>query len=363
MKTRRIGSAAVVIVIASTAMMMGAGTASAHTPSVSASCSGVRLVGTAYDSGVANRWTATVDGKTTSGTFGATLDQVIPVPQGGATTSWSATIEAFDGSYRQSRSGTVGPCGKPPVPEQPADEVEVRERTMPPDCTTFTVTTVKESRVTPYVYDKTSNSWVPGAPGEWKQTDRTTREASPQECTRPPEPELTERREVTSNPDCATFTTTTEVQARDAVFVFTQGAWAQDGFTEWRTINSHTNEATLQECPAPPQPEPVSDQKVVEHQDCGDGFATVTTTTTTTGYVLDESTRTWSLGEPVVESSSIQKPTAKVDCPTPVVDRHDVTPVLPDTGAPAWWYAAAAGLLVVSGAAIVLVQRRSIDWD
>lgn len=297
MKTRRIGSAAVVIVIASTAMMMGAGTASAHTPSVSASCSGVRLVGTAYDSGVANRWTATVDGKTTSGTFGATLDQVIPVPQGGATTSWSATIEAFDGSYRQSRSGTVGPCGKPPVPEQPADEVEVRERTMPPDCTTFTVTTVKESRVTPYVYDKTSNSWVPGAPGEWKQTDRTTREAS------------------------------------------------------------------LQECPAPPRPEPISDQKIVEHQDCGDSFATVTTTTTTTGYVLDEPTRTWSLGEPVVASSSIQKPTAKVDCPTPVVDRHDVTPVLPDTGAPAWWYAAAAGLLVVSGATILLVQRRSIDWD
>lgn len=363
MKTRRIISAAVALVLTGAGLLVGAGAAAAHTPAVSASCSGVRLVGTAYDAGKANRWTATVSGVTTSGTFGASVDKTIPVAQEGKTTTWSATIEAFDGSYRQSRSGTVGPCGTPPVPQQPDDEVETRERTTPPDCTTFTATMIKESRVTLYVYDKASNSWVRGTPGEWKQTSTTTREATAQECVRPPKPELSEEREVTSEPDCTTSTTTTETQVRDAVFVFTQGAWKQDGFTEWRPTGSRTNEATLQECPPPPAPKPVTDRKVDDDQKCGEDFTTVTTTTTTTGYVLDEPTRAWHLGEPVVEVTTAKQPTKRIDCPTPTADKREVAGVLPDTGAPTPWYGVVAGLLVIGGLATLLVSRRSIDWD
>src|SRR4051794_41135217 len=84
--------------------------ASAHTPAVSASCSGVHVGGTGYDAGMANRWSVTINGATQSGTFGASFDQTFPVPQGGATSTWSAFVEAADGTYPGDGSGSVGPC-------------------------------------------------------------------------------------------------------------------------------------------------------------------------------------------------------------------------------------------------------------
>lgn len=88
--------------------------ASAHTPNITASCSGVHLTATAYDGSKANKWSVTIGGDSQNGTFGATLDKTFAVPQGGATTSWSATIQAFDGSYKTTQSGSVGPCGSLP---------------------------------------------------------------------------------------------------------------------------------------------------------------------------------------------------------------------------------------------------------
>src|SRR6478609_9700296 len=89
--------------------------ASAHTPAISASCSGVHVGATAYDAGQANRWSVTINGVTQTGTFGASFDQTFPVPQDGATTAWSAFVEAADGSYHGAGSGDVGPCGTPPA--------------------------------------------------------------------------------------------------------------------------------------------------------------------------------------------------------------------------------------------------------
>src|SRR6478735_11871053 len=88
--------------------------ASAHTPDISASCSGVHVGATAYDAGLANRWSVTINGVTQTGTFGASFDQTFPVPQDGATSTWSAFVEAADGSYHGAGSGDVGPCGTPP---------------------------------------------------------------------------------------------------------------------------------------------------------------------------------------------------------------------------------------------------------
>jgi|GEM_PF-6856717 len=360
MKTRRLGSMAIASALLGGVVIAGAGSASAHTPSISASCSGVRVNGTAYDAGQDNRWTVTVDGVTTKGTFGAGVDKTVPVPQEGRTTQWSATIEAFDGGYRQSRSGSVGPCGTPPVPDRPADKVETRERVTPPDCTTFTVTTVKESRTIPWTYDKASNAWVAGTPGAWVQTASQSREATSQECVRPPEPESSEHREVASTPDCTTYTVTTQEQVRDGVFVFEQGAWKQDGFGPWRTVASRSSAATLQQCPAPPQPEPLVRHATSEKQACGDDVKTVSTTTTTTPFVLDEATRTWNEGEPVVVTTTAKERADTIECPVPAVDRGAV---LPATGAPSWWYGAAAGLLLACGGALVMFQRRSLDWD
>ncbi len=87
--------------------------ASAHTPDISADCNGVHLGATAYDASMPNRWSVTIDGTTQSGTFGSSFDQTFPVPQDGATTAWSAFVEAADGSYHGEGSGTVGPCADP----------------------------------------------------------------------------------------------------------------------------------------------------------------------------------------------------------------------------------------------------------
>ena len=81
--------------------------AEAHTPNISADCNGVRVAATAYDAGKANRWSVTIGGVTQSGTFGASLDQTFPVPQAGATTTWSAFVEAEDGSYHGQQAGSV----------------------------------------------------------------------------------------------------------------------------------------------------------------------------------------------------------------------------------------------------------------
>jgi hypothetical protein len=93
--------------------------ASAHVPAVSATCSGVVLSGVSYDGSKTNTWTATVGGVTTSGTFGASFTQTIPVAQGGASTAWSATVTDADHTpaYTKSDSGTVGPCGTPVLPD------------------------------------------------------------------------------------------------------------------------------------------------------------------------------------------------------------------------------------------------------
>src|SRR4051794_31906737 len=111
----RLIAAPLVAVLAAGFGALAAAPASAHTPTISASCSGVHVGATAYDAGLANRWSVTINGVTQSGTFGASFDQTFPVPQDGATSTWSAYVEAADGSYHGDSAGQVGPCGTPPA--------------------------------------------------------------------------------------------------------------------------------------------------------------------------------------------------------------------------------------------------------
>lgn len=115
-------------------VMLIAAPAQAHTPDISASCDGVVLKATAYDSGKANTWTVTVDGKTESGTFGASLSKTIKVPQAGATSDWSASIASHDSNpqYGQTKSGKVGPCGTPAATTVTVPDLAVT----PPTCDT-----------------------------------------------------------------------------------------------------------------------------------------------------------------------------------------------------------------------------------
>jgi len=361
---RRLSALTIGMALTSALIFVGAGSASAHTPAVSASCSGVQLSGTNYDASKANQWSATVNGVTTTGTFGASLSKTIPVPQDGASSTWSATVQAADGSYKSTNSGTVGPCGKPPVPQQPASKVEVKQDVSTPNCDTLLVTTTSYSRTTPYVYVEGSNSWVLGTPGAWQATGTTTRHVTQQECAAPPKPVLAEQRDVVNPPDCAAFTVTTDHQAREAVYTFNEAswAWAQNGWTDWHTTSSTNADATLEQCPPPAKPDPIVSSTDQQKQKCGDDFATVTTTTTTIDYVLDSATRTWSLGEPVVTTSTSKVTADKVDCVTPVkqtANHVDQDAVLPDTGGPSSIYALAAGLLLLCGTLILTFQRRT----
>ena len=107
--------------------------ASAHTPSISADCSGVHLAAESYETG-ANTWTATIGGTTQSGTFDTSFAHTFALPQAGATTSWSARIAAYDGSYDSGvQSGVVGPCGQSDAcPTLPSNQPAGTECTPPP---------------------------------------------------------------------------------------------------------------------------------------------------------------------------------------------------------------------------------------
>jgi hypothetical protein len=97
--------------------LVGVQSASAHNPGITATCGdGLHLTANSYDASKANTWTYAVGTTTDSGTFGSDLDKTVALPQNGATTHVTATIQAFDGSYKQTFDQNVGPCGTPPPP-------------------------------------------------------------------------------------------------------------------------------------------------------------------------------------------------------------------------------------------------------
>jgi hypothetical protein len=338
-------------------MMMGTGAASAHTPSSSATCGGVAVTGTGY-SQEATLAASVQGGASDSKTFTGTSTLTVPVPQDGAAHTWTASVTSTHGENSQSFSGTVGPCGKP---QQPQDTVETKDTASAPNCDTLVVTTTHYSRTIPFVYVESSNSWVPGTPGAWEVTGTSTRHVTQQECDAPPPPApLAQTRDVANTPDCTVFTTTTEHQAREAIFAFTAGdtwAWEQTGWTDWHTVSTTTADATQEECPPPVQPDPFVSTSTKDHQKCGDAFKTVVTSTSTTGYVLDEATRIWSLGEPVVTTATDQVPVTATVCATTTTDKVkpiiDTSGVLPNTGGPTLMLGLAALLFLLCGFAMV----------
>ncbi|MDR7085224.1 hypothetical protein J2X11_000063 [Aeromicrobium panaciterrae] len=352
---KRSSALGIVLTLFGGLMIGGMGAASAHVPSISASCSGVHLGGTNYDDTKANTWTATIGGSTTNGTFGDTLNMTIPVPQGGASTSWSATVQAFDGGFSSTESGTVGPCGTVPIPPQPPATVETKDDVSTPDCETLLVTTTHSARSIPFVYVEATNSWVPGTPGAWAVTGTDSRHVTVEECDAPPEPaSLAEVRDVVNTPNCENFTTTTDHQSREGIFAFTEAtwAWAQTGWTPWVTTSSDVADATQEECPPPEPPEPAATVTTSDSQKCGDAFKSTITSTSTTNWVLDAATRTWSLGEPVVVNATTKTPVAVEACAVTVG-----TPLLPDTGGPSWLLALLAALFLVCGVSILRSQQ------
>ena len=293
---RFIAALTVPVLTLGTAVLV-ASPASAHTPSISADCGGVHVGATAYDAGMQNRWSVTIDGVTQSGTFGASFDQTFPVPQDGATTDWSAFVEAADGSYHGEGAGTVGPCGTPPptdacadlpgpqpagTPCTPPPDVQRAEQQVLEGChVSFQGTdygagalAYDEEYTDTYVFDEQTNTW-----------------------------------------DLVTDTTATIANLE---------------FTPWTT-----RDQVEHGCAKKPHQPPAQHTRHSETRlSCGDDVQVTTTWTVTTPYVYDEETNTWVPGKPVEHKTTHQTPVKPGQCgDTEVLPAQAAAPASPAAGA------------------------------
>jgi hypothetical protein len=262
-------------VVAAGASLLGMSPASAHTPAFSADCDGVRVSATAYDAGLANRWSVTIGGVTQSGTFGSSFSQAFPVPQDGATTTWSAFVEAEDGSYHGEQSGAVGPCGTPAdeCDDLPDNQPVGTPCLPPPDVTradaqalegcdvVFGGTTYGAGALTydeqytdTYVFDEQTNTW-----------------------------------------NLVTDTTPTV---------------ANVVFTPWSVAEQVRNDCL--EKPQQPPAEHTSHSS--SEVDCDADAVVVTTTTVTTPFVYDAATNTWVPGHEHSHTTTTESPVQPGDC-------------------------------------------------
>lgn len=102
-----------VLVMSSGLVVVTAGSASAHTPKFTATCSGVTAKATSYESKDTNTLSVTLDGVTKTKSFSTDGELTVPVPQDGEVHAWSASVTTTNSnpSYSKSDSGNVGPCG------------------------------------------------------------------------------------------------------------------------------------------------------------------------------------------------------------------------------------------------------------
>lgn len=88
--------------------------AAAHTPSLTATCGGITVTGTSYESANQNTLGIRVDGGAwTTKTFAVSDSLTVAVPQDGETHTYSAYVHTTNPNtaYSHDYSGNVGPCG------------------------------------------------------------------------------------------------------------------------------------------------------------------------------------------------------------------------------------------------------------
>lgn len=264
---------------------LGASPASAHTPAIGADCSGVHVQATAYDAGQQNQWSVTIGGDTQSGTFGASFDQTFPVPQDGATTSWSASVAAEDGSYRGDDSGSVGPCGTPTdvCVDLPGNQSVGTSCTPPPD-----VVRADHQALDGCAVAFNGTTYGAGALTYDEQYTDT----------------------YAFNSGTNTWDLVTDTSATIANVQFT--AWS----VQEQVAHGCTQTAT--------QPPAVHTVQSTHQTVCGEDVVVTTTVETTTAYVYDAQTNEWVLGEPQEETTTSEAPVTPEACVETGVSPHVV---------------------------------------
>lgn len=361
-----------VAVLASTAIVGGtAAMANGQEPGVSASCSGVHLTGSGYDGNQANKYIVTIGVNTAIGTFGASLDKTFPVPQGGASTTWSGTVEAYNGEYKSSQSGTVGPCGQLP---QPPNDVSTFDKTVD-TCDLGGYQTTHTTITITYMWNQTTGDWEPGSPVVTTQTDPvvpyTVRQSVEKGCTeKPTEPErvVTEETQKSCAAGVEVRLITTRYVYDEDTNTWVLGAPSTGPWYFERDLTA--DEATQYNCTKEPIIEPVT--KSDEGCDIGgyeDWSGTVTTTYAynpeTFGYDATVGDAVW--GEPVLTPYT-KAERIEAGCVTTVVTHAPPTPktvflrassgVLPNTGGSSLTLGLLGAGLLMGGAVIAMASYR-----
>jgi len=111
---RSLLSALAVLLVAFGLPLATMSAASAHTPGLTKSCSGITVSGSYYESKDTNTLGIRIDGGAwTTKTFAVSDSLTVPVPQDGLVHTYSAYVHTTNPitSYSHDYSGTVGPCG------------------------------------------------------------------------------------------------------------------------------------------------------------------------------------------------------------------------------------------------------------
>jgi len=199
-------------------VVVGGGAASAHTPSVDATCERLSVRLTSYQgSGTANTVQVVIDGTTMAeSAFGTSYQRDFTFADAAVPHTWSVAVTAADdpdGSrgWTVRRSGTTTPCAPPDACPtlpgdqpagtsctQPGDEVEVRWLDGAPDCSVRTVTNTKQSRSRTYSWD--GAAWTPGPWSPWVTVTTETVPTTPEAC---PATQVTAAEPAYAPPTCA----------------------------------------------------------------------------------------------------------------------------------------------------------------
>ncbi len=218
-------------------------------------------------------------------------------------------------------------CALPERPAKPAPVVSTSVSEGTPDCAAGVVEVTTRTTTTDWVWDESAGTWVAGTPQVEEAS--STREATSAECVvLPAKPAPVVSTSVSEGtPDCAAgvVEVTTRTTTTDWVWDESAGTWVAG--TPQVEEASSTRVATSAECVVlPAKPAPVVSTSVSEGTpDCAAGVVEVTTRTTTTDWVWDESAGTWVAGTPQVEEASSTRVATSAECvvlpakPAPVV--------------------------------------------
>ncbi|HET8616990.1 MAG TPA: LPXTG cell wall anchor domain-containing protein [Actinomycetales bacterium] len=371
-----------VLALAGVASLLGGGialgtaaSASAGTPDVASDCTGVTVNladFAAKADGQANHVTVTINGKVkVDRDFGASFTTTVAFPNEYRMkgNDWSVSWTAYDdASASGSTSGSEAACERP---EQPASYTETEAHPGTPDCEAGTVTNETWTRTVTYVWDY--DQWT-AVPGEWQVTSETV-PVQPGECGPGEQPQpLKKWSKWQDDAWPCNATETTQTRTRTVTpYVLVDGQWVLG--TPEVTQQTRTRQLTPDEitkCPVPEKPQPVVVQSDKAAVDCSVHQRSVTTTTTTTDWVLNADETAWVKGTPVVTTSTATFPTTVKECPLvgdvtaeipPVVKgvKYEAAPAaaaLAYTGAETESYGLAGLALLVVGSGLVLVTRR-----